>query len=237
MATENPRVTAYVQATSYELLKKFIDERGLSLSQGVDRIIVEYLGGVRPPESRTSILLRNTPVRAEAVEGLETFVAAIVEARSQFILDSTQAIVADFQARLESLEATQVGSAARDVLEALRHQIDVTLSPKPVDYQQSNSFGVPLKITNDTPKINSDSNDLDLDLDHDNSVSDGLKLASGTLFTQASLAKRLGVSPSLISQQKDKEGFSEWSQSRDPDGVAWRYDSQSKQFYPLACSP
>lgn len=112
MATENPRVTAYVQATSYELLKRFIDERGLSLSQGVDRIIVEYLGGVTPPESRTSIVLSNTPVRAEAVKGLETFVVGIVDARTRVTIDSTQAIVADFQARLEMLEAAQVGECS-----------------------------------------------------------------------------------------------------------------------------
>lgn len=116
----------------------------------------------------------------------------------------------------------------RDDLEALRHQVEAIPSITPVDHQQSTASSVSLKLSGDTLDINSDSNDLDLD--HNNSVSDVLKTTSITLLAQASLAKRLGVSHSSISRQKDKEGFSEWSQSRDPDGVAWRYDSQSKQF-------
>lgn len=116
----------------------------------------------------------------------------------------------------------------RDELEALRHQVEAISSITPLDHQQSTASSVSLRPTGDTPNINSDFNGLDLD--HNNSVSDVLKLTSNTLLTQAELAKRLGVSHSSISRQKDKEFFSEWSQSKDTDGVAWRYDSQSKQF-------
>ena len=44
----------------------------------------------------------------------------------------------------------------------------------------------------------------------------------GTL-TASKLAKRLGVNPSTISRRKEKPGFEEWSQSIDPDGLAWSY--------------
>jgi hypothetical protein len=48
---------------------------------------------------------------------------------------------------------------------------------------------------------------------------------------QAQLARRLGVDASVLSRQKGKDGFSGWSRSKDPDGVAWSYDSKSKLFH------
>jgi len=52
-------------------------------------------------------------------------------------------------------------------------------------------------------------------------------------LTQAELAKRFKVHASVLSRQKDKNGFPEWSQSKDPDGVAWSYDEQAKRFQPI----
>jgi hypothetical protein len=37
------------------------------------------------------------------------------------------------------------------------------------------------------------------------------------------LARRLGVNSSTISRRKDREGFSEWTKSLDPEGIAWTY--------------
>ncbi|MEM9216896.1 MAG: hypothetical protein AAGD25_21415 [Cyanobacteria bacterium P01_F01_bin.150] len=42
-------------------------------------------------------------------------------------------------------------------------------------------------------------------------------------LTGSKLAQRLGVNPSTISRRKEKPGFEEWSQSIDPDGLAWSY--------------
>ncbi|MFM1843650.1 MAG: hypothetical protein RLZZ490_2393 [Cyanobacteriota bacterium] len=47
---------------------------------------------------------------------------------------------------------------------------------------------------------------------------------------QAELAKRLDTTSSTIARRKTEENFSEWSQSRDPDGLAWAYDADSKIF-------
>jgi hypothetical protein len=44
------------------------------------------------------------------------------------------------------------------------------------------------------------------------------------------LAERLGVSKSTISLYKQRDDFSEWSQSRDPQGVAWTYQPKTKRF-------
>ena len=48
------------------------------------------------------------------------------------------------------------------------------------------------------------------------------------------LAERLGQkSHSQVSKIKSSTGFSDWSKDKDPEGVAWRYDAESKLFYPV----
>lgn len=50
---------------------------------------------------------------------------------------------------------------------------------------------------------------------------------------QAELAKRLDVHPSTIGKRKSDPDFAEWSQSRDPDGIAWEYSLETKEFLPV----
>lgn len=49
---------------------------------------------------------------------------------------------------------------------------------------------------------------------------------------QAQLARRLNVSSSTIGKRKHKPDFTDWAQSKDPEGLSWRYCGESKQFYP-----
>ncbi|HEY9848291.1 MAG TPA: heavy metal translocating P-type ATPase [Leptolyngbyaceae cyanobacterium] len=46
----------------------------------------------------------------------------------------------------------------------------------------------------------------------------------------SSLAKRLNVSASTISKRKLASDFPEWSRRKDPDGIAWKYSPETKQF-------
>jgi hypothetical protein len=47
---------------------------------------------------------------------------------------------------------------------------------------------------------------------------------------QAELAKRLDVHSSTVGKRKTDEDFPEWSQSRDPEGIAWEYNPETKEF-------
>jgi Cu2+-exporting ATPase len=47
------------------------------------------------------------------------------------------------------------------------------------------------------------------------------------------LAKRLGITSQSLSRQRSKPEFSEWSRTRDPEGIAWIYLATSKLFIPL----
>jgi hypothetical protein len=49
-------------------------------------------------------------------------------------------------------------------------------------------------------------------------------------LTQAALAKRLGVSASTLSRKKLSADLTEWSRSRDPDGLGWAYLLQVQRF-------
>lgn len=50
---------------------------------------------------------------------------------------------------------------------------------------------------------------------------------------QSDLAKRLDTTPSTIGRRKTDASFAEWSQSKDPDGIAWKYLRKSKVFIPV----
>jgi hypothetical protein len=50
---------------------------------------------------------------------------------------------------------------------------------------------------------------------------------------QSELAKRLDVHSSTIYKRRDDPDFSEWSRSRDPEGIAWQYSPETKDFSPL----
>jgi Heavy metal associated domain 2 len=50
------------------------------------------------------------------------------------------------------------------------------------------------------------------------------------------LAKRLGVSIQAINLRRSKPDFATWSQTNDPDGIAWRYQEELKVFVPVQTS-
>lgn len=54
---------------------------------------------------------------------------------------------------------------------------------------------------------------------------------------QGELAKRLDVHSSTVGKRKSDSDFSEWSKSKDPDGIAWKYSPKTKEFLPLNENP
>ncbi len=47
---------------------------------------------------------------------------------------------------------------------------------------------------------------------------------------QAELAKRLDVNSSTVGRRKSDADFAEWSQSKDPEGIAWKYVAETKMY-------
>jgi len=50
---------------------------------------------------------------------------------------------------------------------------------------------------------------------------------------QSELAKRFDVHSSTVYKRRADPDFSEWSRSRDPEGIAWKYSSETREFVPL----
>lgn len=50
---------------------------------------------------------------------------------------------------------------------------------------------------------------------------------------QSELAKRLNVYSSTVYKRRDDPDFSQWSHSKDPDGIAWKFSRKTKEFQPL----
>ena len=53
-------------------------------------------------------------------------------------------------------------------------------------------------------------------------------------LTQTELAKRFGCHKSLISRQKERGDFDEWSRAKDPKAIAWHYDRRKQKFFPVS---
>lgn len=58
------------------------------------------------------------------------------------------------------------------------------------------------------------------------------QLAFGSLI-QSELAQRLGVYSSTVYKRRNDPDFSEWTRSRDPEGIAWSYSRKNREFFPL----
>jgi hypothetical protein len=57
--------------------------------------------------------------------------------------------------------------------------------------------------------------------------------ASLETISQTDLAKRLDVHPSTLYKRRSDVSFGEWTRNRDPEGVAWGYQRDTKEFYRL----
>lgn len=54
---------------------------------------------------------------------------------------------------------------------------------------------------------------------------------------QADLAERLNSATQVLTRQRSKADFITWSQSKDPDGIAWFYERKTRDFYPVEVPP
>lgn len=50
---------------------------------------------------------------------------------------------------------------------------------------------------------------------------------------QSELAKRLDTNPSTIARRKSAPDFADWTRSKDPEGIAWKYVSKTQSFVPV----
>ena len=64
----------------------------------------------------------------------------------------------------------------------------------------------------------------------DSTETDSFSIDTSQSLIQAELAKRLDLNTSTVGRRKGDPDFEEWSQSKDPEGIAWKYDPETKLF-------
>ena len=64
----------------------------------------------------------------------------------------------------------------------------------------------------------------------DSSIERAASIDAGQSLIQAELAKRLDLNSSTVGRRKGDPDFEEWSQSKDPEGIAWKYEPDTKLF-------
>lgn len=65
---------------------------------------------------------------------------------------------------------------------------------------------------------------------NDSTTNEAACIDAGHSLIQAELAKRLDLNSSTVGRRKSDPDFEEWSQSKDPEGIAWKYESETKLY-------
>jgi hypothetical protein len=61
-------------------------------------------------------------------------------------------------------------------------------------------------------------------------TNEAVSIDAGHSLIQAELAKRLDLNSSTVGRRKSEPDFEEWSRSKDPEGVAWKYEPDTKMY-------
>jgi hypothetical protein len=85
--------------------------------------------------------------------------------------------------------------------------------------------------TKEAPEMSPEESPPEANSDND---SPSQEQSSGPLaLIQADLAKRLDINPSTVGRRKSDPDFSLWSQTKDPEGIGWKYVPKTKMFVPV----
>lgn len=209
MPSELPRVAAYLQTPIHQKLTEFCEAQELSQSQAINQILAEYFG-VLPSDT-----LSHTPkseARLSAVEG-------------------------------ELLTVREQLSSLTQAVEGLQKQVGRIPSELPSSTPKADA-----QLSGDSPDSSPGSSPVsELPSESLSSVPESLTQLSGEFpsnlpsdipasLNRNQLAKRLGCTKSNMTYQLrkgDETAFIAWSQEKDPDGIGWRYESQTQLCFPV----
>ena len=212
MSSSNPKVSAYVPKNIFDIFRHFYVEKNMSMSQAVTVIFSEYFQ-VEPHQSLPSGLLSSRVEKLEyeisALSSLDHASLSKLLVRVKFLEDALSKF--DSSLGIKPLSELSMGSLSSepqvDENDSSQDTIIKSLKTKP-------EIPKSLQLFPDDIGRNTDFNTVDT--------------LNGT-----QLAKRLGISQSMISKYKEINGLAEWSKRKDPQAIAWSYNSVSKKFSPI----
>lgn len=220
MPTENKRVAAYLPQAIYHCLQDYKDKHGL---KGDSQAIIQILSQFFQVDYQAAYQVAyksdlETLQRVEATEARLTQIESLLSELNSKLLNS------DFWMREKLSETEAKLKSVQLMKEEFNSELpsELLYEPPILDFSV-----VPGQLELISPLQDGDVSD---------SQEEQLKPLPGPM-TGFALSTRFGLSKNAVSNKRseskaDPEKFSEWSQGRDPDGLAWNYDSQTKLYYP-----
>ncbi len=266
MATERPRIQAYLEPMTYDLLLGWKKQRGITKeSEAINQILTEYFGvssssapvAQQLPQEAIEKIVRNEVnalFKNKMEEDAEFWVNRLSE-RLATVEQSLERFVSCSHRQIDELKA---GLGER--LAACEDSLEILLSDSPSELPSAeNDTRSPEQLPKDeAPGLNEEeSPTAELESNPKESVvedsaisiespgkplGNSPKLSKADLaallspHNQTELAQRLGCNKSQVSRQKGKPDFEQWSQGKDPDGIGWLYDRSSQMFSPALAS-
>ena len=96
-----------------------------------------------------------------------------------------------------------------------------------VTAQDPESSSVALITRAESPQSTAISSESETD---SSTIKQTTSIDAGQSLIQAELAKRLDLNSSTVGRRKSDPDFELWSMSKDPEGIAWRYDQDTKLY-------
>lgn len=213
MATEHPKVTAYIPKEILKALDDWKQEKEIdSRSSAVVAIVADYLGV-------------QYPVPSKSTAPLNTVLSQVLDELSQ---------LKERVAALEQGSSTALSSASESSHSSVPIESLSTVTRNTAQSTSSTPSSVPTAASVESaPSINTA-------LDKVPSTAPKVKAPFQAPLTQSALAKRLGCSDKAIEKQRkygSKENFVAWSRERDPDYIGWTWAERAKRGQPLRFIP
>ena len=182
-----------------------------------ESVIAEEAIAVTAPEE-TAASEAESVIAEEAIAVTAPEESAASEAES-VIAEEAIAVAAP-----EETEASEAESVIAEEAIALEEPVETAAS----EAEQST-------VETDTPTQEqqpTESNDEE-ELEPIATEKSGKKIMAFGSLIQIELANRLGVHSSTVYKRRYDSDFPQWSKSRDPQGIAWEYSEDTKEFYPV----
>jgi hypothetical protein len=217
MTTKNRRVATYLPPEIYDLLKAFISERGLKgESPALIEILAEYFGVVHPATQKVDysgfVRIEQFQELADKVFDLEKRLQA--SSSEDNLLGKLPNKMRRIAERLDKVEAVA----------SLLPSSAVRSSPDSEPTTVPGQMGLP-GLVEDEPPVGQGDTSLQKPSD------DAIQPLNGH-----QLSKRFGIakdSVSGIKRKKTSEAFLQWTKEKDPDGIAWQFNSGDKLYHPV----
>ncbi len=196
---------------------------GESDNQTAQRLMRETLG----------LYTVSTVIPSLSIDSLDNRIESILEERlSSFASNQNNKLLTCLQERLQEIEAQVKKLPASNLADVDRLQTDIDRLQKERDQLDARN----LELEAADGDLRNDLLMKDEEIAHLKEELGKLVIApqpttyDQELLTQAELAQRLGCDSGTLTKNRKKLSFEEWSQSKDPQGKAWRYLPNTQRY-------